>query len=264
MKIFNKENGIEKVYVQLDDISFLLKTCSDIPNSIQKRIYSDENTNISDSNKMDFVEFTEPEVIEFMRNQTWIVDYKQARDLSKKELKFLIKKTQLQIQAITRYLISKNGTDSLASSLVKQWNQLVHKSTSYKILYQNTIGNITIPIPLAPDSEGFSMTADNLETPYQIRAGLIPNTLLLFRKDGKPLSNQDQIPQNFIQSAIILNIIEQKSSQNSSKEFSTSYQLSEDKRYFVIKVHFISPEKKRKTTAKQFTKTIFRKKTEEE
>ena len=75
MKIFNVENGIKKVYVQMNDIAMLIHSDLPVPASIYEKIYS--GTVITDdSNRMDFVEFNQPSDIKFFESLDWIVDYK--------------------------------------------------------------------------------------------------------------------------------------------------------------------------------------------
>jgi hypothetical protein len=86
MKIFNNENGLRKVYVQMNDIMRLNQTDETIPTSIYEKFFTGIFI-VDESNRMDFVEFSQPEEIEFFESMDWIVDYKQIRDLSKKGIK---------------------------------------------------------------------------------------------------------------------------------------------------------------------------------
>ena len=52
MKIFNTENGVKKVYVQMNDIMMLNQTDMPIPTSIYEKVFTGI---VDDSNRMDFV-----------------------------------------------------------------------------------------------------------------------------------------------------------------------------------------------------------------
>ena len=76
MKFFNKENGVEKMYVQLDDLLTLYKTEQYIPISVFDKFFLGKIT-INEYNKFDFIEFYDKDEIEFFKAIDWIVDGKQ-------------------------------------------------------------------------------------------------------------------------------------------------------------------------------------------
>ena len=80
MKIFNVENGVKKVYVQMNDIMMLTHSDISIPASIIEKVFSDVVI-VNDSNRMNFVEFTQPNEVEYFDYLDWIIDYKQSRYL---------------------------------------------------------------------------------------------------------------------------------------------------------------------------------------
>ena len=86
MKIFNIENGHEKVYVQREDIAMLNKVDVPYPGVIYTRILDHGVMVVDNSNKDEFIGFTEPDVIEFFKSQDWIIDYKQYRKLKETDL----------------------------------------------------------------------------------------------------------------------------------------------------------------------------------
>ena len=65
MKIFNKENGKEKVYVQMNDIGMMNSHVHSIPASIFLQLLP-EAVIIDDSNRMDFVCFDKKHEIDFL------------------------------------------------------------------------------------------------------------------------------------------------------------------------------------------------------
>ena len=66
MKIFNKENDKERVYVQLNDIMELTQTNMPIPASIIDKVFGGKFLIVDDSNRDDFVEFDKKEEIDFL------------------------------------------------------------------------------------------------------------------------------------------------------------------------------------------------------
>ena len=89
MKII--ENG--KIYVQKNDIALLNETDLAIPASIYVKVYGAGIVIIDNSNRFEFVEFTEKEEIEFFKSLDWIVDYNQVKNLSEEEIKELTSST---------------------------------------------------------------------------------------------------------------------------------------------------------------------------
>ena len=85
MKIFNKEDGKEKVYVQMNDIGMMNSHVHSIPASIFEQVFTDIVI-IDDSNRMDFVCFDKKHEIDFFASLDWIVDYKELGYLSLEEL----------------------------------------------------------------------------------------------------------------------------------------------------------------------------------
>lgn len=92
MKIFNKENGIEKVYVQEKDIKKLWEFCSNIPNSIY--------ANFNDEEKNGFIEYSSKEEVEFFKTVDWIIDYKKFVKLSKEDLEECMTELQNQMKIL--------------------------------------------------------------------------------------------------------------------------------------------------------------------
>ena len=81
MKVFRDD----KAYVQLKDLDFLFRySGSCIPQSIYKKalryVY-----NMDEENLDDFIEFSEPEEVEFFKKDTYIIDLDEAIQLSSEE-----------------------------------------------------------------------------------------------------------------------------------------------------------------------------------
>lgn len=77
----------DKAYVQLNDIMYLLRSCENlpIPAVIFERCFS-KPLIVADHNRYEFVEFTEPEAIEFFKNWTCSVDFLALQQFTNEEL----------------------------------------------------------------------------------------------------------------------------------------------------------------------------------
>lgn len=83
MKIVLKD----KVYVQKNDLSYLMNAMEGkaIPSSIINKVFG-EIFICCDDNRYEFVEFTEPEEIEFFKALSYSVDYMYVKDLTEEDL----------------------------------------------------------------------------------------------------------------------------------------------------------------------------------
>lgn len=251
MKIFNIENGIEKVYVQMNDIGLLNSAFEEIPVSIFYKVFRDIVI-IDDRNRMDFIEFSEQQEIDFFRNIDWIVDYKEIRNLSKEEI---IKRGQEVADEINKLAQVYNNM----SFEEKNPNLLVRSSSlQYKMKYMVEIllikqGKKTMPFPLVPDSDGLVFSND--DGLYEIKTSLDSNKLLLYRKDGLCLSDLDIIPQGLINEAVISVARERSKNDEFFGDFDISRKFSDDRKYLIIE--FKVKKYKQETGIKKFIKTLF-------
>ncbi len=266
MKIFNVENGVKKVYVQMNDIMMLTHSDKPIPASIFEKVFSDVVI-VNDSNRMDFVEFTQPNEIEYFDFLDWIVDYKQTRYLSKEDIMEKRKEIANEMSEIAHKSISitdENYKDN--QSLIKRLELLDYKMKSLGEILWVKQGHKQMPFPVVPDSDGFSFVGDD-NCEYEIRASLDPNKILLFRKDGKKLSNDDRIPQGFLQMGMSIAIMERNEKNAFTGDYEMSNSLTEDNQYFVTEFkvksydnsHEEQEEVKEEKGIKRLVKRIFNK-----
>ena len=77
----------DKVYVQNNDLSLLMRAMEgkNIPASIIDKVFG-EVFICCDENRYDYVEFDQPEEIEFFKSLTYSVDYMSVKDLSEEDL----------------------------------------------------------------------------------------------------------------------------------------------------------------------------------
>ena len=89
MKIFHEEDGRNVVYVQVDDILFIVKNLGDmlIPASICCKIFCNDGATITCSNQYDFIKFNSDLEISFFKKLDFVIDYDDYKDLSDEQLK---------------------------------------------------------------------------------------------------------------------------------------------------------------------------------
>lgn len=233
MKIFNVENDKEKVYVQMNDLAMLTRMDIPIPASIFEKVFSDVVI-IDDTNRNDFVEFTEPDDIDFFNSLEWILDYKLLSSrLTEQELKEKQQEILNDMNDIAEKYNSIPDNEKVNyQELVQKHELLGYKMYSISQMLGIRQGNIQIPFPIVPDSAGFSCTGDD-EFKYEIRASLDPNKLLLFRRDGKKLSDEDRIPPSFLQMGMSIAIMQRSEKNPFVGDCEISRYLTEDNRYLV-------------------------------
>ena len=100
MKIFNEENGVKKVYVQVNDLSTIQEFDEDVPLYMYDVVYGNEDATIDKNHGMSFLSFERPEEVEYFKNCDWIFDYKQYRDFSVSQLQDEKEKIQTEIDGI--------------------------------------------------------------------------------------------------------------------------------------------------------------------
>ena len=107
MKLFHTEKGQEVVYVQMQDIMYLEhETEIPIPPSIVKKVFNGVCI-VTDENRFDFVKFEEDNDVKFFKQQEFIIDYAQYKDLSDE-----------QLEAEGKKYVDK------ANQIAEKWNQM--------------------------------------------------------------------------------------------------------------------------------------------
>ena len=81
MKIVNIEDGKKKVYVQLNDIMMMMQFGSLIPGEVMKKHFMNVFI-VTDENRFEFSEFTDPHTVEFFEQCEWIPDFREFKDLT--------------------------------------------------------------------------------------------------------------------------------------------------------------------------------------
>lgn len=76
----------DAAYVQKNDIAYLNQTDLDIPASIYLKACEIGTFIVDDSNRYEFIRFNKSDEIQFFKNQDWILDYNQVKDMTEDEL----------------------------------------------------------------------------------------------------------------------------------------------------------------------------------
>lgn len=219
------------MYIQGSDI--LMLNC--IEDTLAEDIYSQYENKITKYNLEYFIEITNPEEIEFLESINWIIDYKKTINLTEEEIieekDTILEKLELFNERI-RSLQETTPTSGMVESLSTNCRLLEHKMDSLQGVLEMKQGHNANLLPLVPNSDGFAFCSK--ESVYEIRESLEPNKLLLFRKDGKSLSDSDRIPQGFFQAAMSVAIMEKSPENSFFGNYNLVKNLSPDQKYLVF------------------------------
>ena len=232
MKIINKENDQEVVYVQKSDMMYVTHNCDSFPAALMNDFFSDIVI-INGDNRNEFVRFTDPSEVDFFRKQEWIIDYRDFRNLSEAKIMEMGNQTVDELNAVAEEFNSTKN-EKKKQELYKKHELLEFKFNSIREFLWFKQGHIEYSIPLVPDSEGFKFNGD---CPYQMSASLEPNKILLYRVDGKELTKDEQIPRGFIETGISISLMDD-SNNFVMGDYNTKNSISEDKKYLVIEFKF--------------------------
>lgn len=156
MKIITQDAA----YVQMYDMMFLHETDIPMPYSIFLKVFGQEITIVNDSNRYDFVKFEEPSEIEYFNDIDWIVDYNSVKDLSKRQIRRLIKKTKEEQKSIAEnYNPLPNEEKAKKSEMVSRYDELAYKSYGLNSMLKLKQGRIEMTLP-----EGIEYPTDHNTT----------------------------------------------------------------------------------------------------
>ena len=258
MKIFNVEDGVKKVYVQKNDLGMMGHAIDVVPATIYNKMMfgtrevpeTDDPveymmsgiTIIDNSNRMEFLEYSEPHEIKFFEDQDWIIDYKELRYLSEDELKERMDALVDEMNAIAeKYNAMSEEERGKNQDLATRHELLDYKLHTIPLVRWIQKGEEQIPFPVVPDSDGFKFSKDDIE--YQIQGSLDPNKILLFRKDGKPLEKNEKVPNGFIQMGMSIAIMERQDKNLFVGDLEVKHSFSDDQKYFITEYKITEPVK---------------------
>ena len=259
MKIITED----AVYVQKNDIAFLTHTDIRIPSSIFMKVFGDGVVIIGNSNRWEFVKFEGKDEIEFFKQLDWIIDYNNVKNLNEEEF---IKMGQLIVEEKNK--IAKEYNEMSIEecqknyNMVLQYEMLEHKMYSLRDILWFKKGQLEMDLPLIPDEKGFSFVGND-DYKYQIKSSIDPNKLLLFRKDGKPLTSEDVISPIFIQTGMSIAIMKKQEKDEFFGNYEVNKYLTDDNQYLVIefkvKSHDFEQEEKSSKKLIKKIRTILKK-----
>ena len=245
MKIVNIEDGKKKVYVQLNDIMMMMQFGSPIPSEVMEKHFMNMFI-VTDENRFEFSEFTDPHTVEFFEQCEWIPDFREYKDLTEEEI---IAKGQELGQLMNEVAIKWNAmTPEEREENEDVYNR--HESLEFKMHSTAEIlwtkqGHRVMPFPTVPDYEGFKV--DNGDCPYMAQQGINPLQVLIFRKDGKVLDEKKEvIPQGLVEAADMILVNSNLEHNEFFGNFERSRKLSDDGKYVVTTFRIITPEEKDK------------------
>lgn len=259
MKIFNIENGKKKVYVQLNDIAMLDEFADVIPASIMDMMYQ-RTIIVNDSNRMNFIEFTERDEVAFFESQEWILDYKKVRDLSIEELSSMGQTILDEMNDVAASYNSLPLADRMNHSDLESRHEILRYQLNYITeMVSLKRGTTIMPFPVIPDSDGFTFVGDSAVN-YTIKGSLDPNKFLLFRTDGNPISDKERVPQGFLQSGIAIALVDKRIEHNFYGEYEMRYSMSGDNKFLIIefKVKSLTPPTPKNPEEKGLMKLVNR------
>ena len=144
MKIFRND----AVYVQKNDIAYLNNTDLSIPASIFMKVFGSGIVIIDDSNRYDFIDFTEPKDIEFFSSLDWIFDYDDVMDLSEEEIMDLGNSIAEKRNEIVNEFSSMDKNEKEKNlSMIQQCDLLEFKLLSLRDFLWFKQGHIKIELP---------------------------------------------------------------------------------------------------------------------
>ncbi len=148
MKLFHTEKGKEVVYVQMQDIIFLLhQTDMPMPASIFTKVFTDVII-VTDENRFDFVKFDEEPEVKFFRDLEFIIDFDQYKNLTIEQLGEESKRLAKRANNISDQWNSMSKEEREKNSALLD----EHKGISYMMdflleIYYLNHGKRTMPFP---------------------------------------------------------------------------------------------------------------------
>lgn len=245
MKIFNVENGVKKVYVQLNDIMMMMHFGSSIPSEVMEKHFM-EMFIVDDSNRYEFSEFTDPHTVEFFEQCDWIVDFKEYKDLTEDEIKAKGQEIAEEMNEVATKWNSMSPEQREANQDVyTRYESLEFKMHSTAEILWTKQGHRVMPFPVVPDSDGFKLANDEWE--HRAQQGLNPLQVLIFRKDGKPMDRKtERIPEGAVHGGEMILMNTNLEHNEFFGDFESSMTISDDNKYIIKTFRIITPEEKDK------------------
>ena len=143
----------EKAYVQLNDIMMMMQYGGIVPKEVMDKCFT-KMFIVTDENRFEFVEFSDPHAVEFFEQCEWMADFREYKDLTEEEI-----------------IAKGQGIGELMNEIATQWNGMTqeereanedvytrHESLEFKMHSTAEIlwtkqGHRIMPFPVVPDHE---------------------------------------------------------------------------------------------------------------
>jgi len=230
MKIFNRENDSDVVYVQKMDLTMLSSVNELIPKSVKDAI---DSTSFSESSGKDFVKFTSSDEVRFFSSLSWIIDYGKYISAGENYIESVRKDfVKQKDELFKKYEAMTDKEKAKDREVSVEHNLLVYKIRGLDEIIKMRNDESDVKVPLVPNGYKSSFTGDD-SIPYEMRPALDPNKILLYRKDGKALSLDEKIPLSFLQMGMSIAMLERENTGYVAGDYDVSRYLSDDNKYFV-------------------------------
>lgn len=167
MKILNNENGVNKLYIQVNDIiniSHLYK--------LKYELLED----ILNNNKMnnDFIEISNSADIDLLNKFDWIIDFKKYKNISFDEYNLIYQDYIREISRLNKEMIYHNRKNNI-KDIIEQIDILSGQIRDLFAILQNRYTDKKINLPIISDSDKDWYKVNN----YIIKPSLDPNSIII-------------------------------------------------------------------------------------
>ena len=150
MKIFHEENGRNVVYVQMQDIMFIVHDLDDIaiPASIMNYFFSRGFAIVNNSNRFDFVKFDKEPEVAFFKTLNFIIDYNDYKDLTEEQFQERFKSVVCEYNSLAKKWNKMPETEREKNiNLLVSSQKLEHTIKFIHELYALKHGNSSMTLP---------------------------------------------------------------------------------------------------------------------
>ena len=151
MKVYMRD----AVYVQKNDLAFLLKSGVQFPLLIYMKAFEILSEKIDDNNRYDFIKFEGEDEISFFDSLDWIIDYDNVKDLDEDEIIRMGANIQGEQQKLLDTYNSLSDDEKSSSDLAIKANILSYKYYSLRDLYLFRKGVIKMTLPFYKSKSSF-------------------------------------------------------------------------------------------------------------
>ena len=253
MKIFNIENHVRVVYVQVKDLNFIIEN---------KNYNIPDLPDLSTKGPEDFIRITGEDNVNFLSEQDYILNYKAIRDVSIKTLESIldekIKCRYEQIKSIKKASPSEEETQekkfriAAATYEIEQLKDLISA--------KKTDEDIKLPLAIdfdAPMITGHDFTKDSIKAGFTFDG----NHLLFQKADETPFESKEEVSNEKLADAIMILAINSKRWSQIDELISLDINLTANNEYLIsekIPTPIESEVKSSRTTPKQFFKRMLK------